>query len=155
MAMADKTNDLVSNRRATFNYEILETLEAGIALQGTEIKSLRNNGGTLQDAYVKIMDNEAWLVCCNIAPYTFGNIHNHSERRDRKLLLHQREIAHIETAISRKGLTVIPLSLYLKNGRVKVRLGIAKGKKAHDKRQAIQERDEKKEMGRMMKKHLS
>lgn len=153
--MADKPNDLVSNRRATFNYEILETLEAGISLQGTEIKSLRNNGGTLQDAYVKIMSNEAWLIGCNIAPYTFGNIHNHVEKRDRKLLLHKREIAQIETSISRKGLTVIPLSLYLKNGRVKVRLGIAKGKKSHDKRQAIQERDEKREMGRMMKKHLS
>lgn len=152
--MSEKPNDLVSNRRATFNYEILETLEAGISLQGTEIKSLRNNGGTLQDSYVKVIDSEAWLVGCNIAPYKFGNIYNHQERRDRKLLLHKREIDQIETSITQKGLAVIPLALYLKNGRVKVRLAIAKGKKSHDKRQAIQERDEKREMSRMMKKHL-
>lgn len=153
--MSEKPNDLVSNRRATFNYEILETLEAGIALQGTEIKSLRNNGGTLQDAYVKVQDNEAWLIGCNIAPYRFGNIHNHEERRDRKLLLHKREIEKIEKSVSLKGLTVIPLALYLKNGRVKVRIAISKGKKSHDKRQAIQERDEKRQMNRMIKKHLS
>lgn len=153
--MAEKQNDLVSNRRATFNYEILDTFEAGIALQGTEIKSLRNNGGTLQDAYVKIMDNEAWLVGCSISPYSFGNIHNHVERRDRKLLLHKREIDQIDNAVSRKGLAVIPLSFYLKNGRVKVRIAIGKGKKSHDKRQAIQERDEKKNMARVMKNHTS
>lgn len=152
--MSEKPNDLVSNRRATFNYEILDTLEAGIALQGTEIKSLRNNGGTLQDAYVKVIDNEAWLVGSSIAPYKFGNIYNHQERRDRKLLLHKREIERIETAVSLKGQAVIPLALYLKNGRVKVRLGIAKGKKVQDKRRTIQERDEKREISRMMKKHL-
>lgn len=152
-AMSEKPNDLVSNRRATFNYEILDTFEAGIALKGTEIKSLRNNGGTLQDAYVKVIDSEAWLVGCHIAPYRFGNIHNHEERRDRKLLLHKREIERIEISVSQKGLAVIPLALYLKNGRVKVRIAFAKGKKAHDKRHAIQERDEKREMGRMMKKY--
>ncbi len=151
--MSEKPSDLVSNRRATFNYEILETLEAGIVLQGTEIKSLRNNGGTLQDAYVKVLENEPWLVGCNIAPYRFGNIHNHTERRDRKLLLHKREIEKIDTAVSVKGLAVIPLALYLKNGYVKVRLGIAKGKKSHDKRHAIKERDEKREIDRMMKNH--
>lgn len=151
--MSEKPNDLASNRRATFNYEILETLEAGIVLQGTEIKSLRSNGGTLQDAYVKVLENEPWLVGCNIAPYRFGNIHNHIERRDRKLLLHKREIAKLENAVSVKGLAVIPLALYLKKGYVKVRLAIAKGKKSHDKRHAIQERDEKREMDRMMKKH--
>lgn len=154
LAMSEKQNDLVSNRKATFNYQILETLEAGIALQGTEIKSLRHNGGTLQDAYVKIIDNESWLIGCNIAPYRFGNIHNHQERRDRKLLLHKREIEHLEKAISLKGFTVIPLALYLKNGRVKVRLGIAKGKKTEDKRKTIQEREEKRHISRMIKKHL-
>lgn len=152
--MSSKPNDLVSNRRATFNYEILDTLEAGIMLQGTEIKSLRNNGGTLQDAFVKVIDSEPWLVGCHIAPYTFGNVYNHSERRERKLLLHKREIARIEEAVSLKGLAVIPLALYLKNGRVKVRLAIARGKKSHDKRHAVQERDEKKQISRMMKKHL-
>ena len=152
--MSEKSNDLVSNRRATFNYEILETLEAGISLEGTEIKSLRNNGGALQDSYVKIIDSEAWLVGCSIAPYKFGNIYNHQERRDRKLLLHKREIEKIDLSLSQKGLAVIPLGLYLKNGRVKVRLGIAKGKKSHDKRLAIQERDEKRNISRMMKKFL-
>ena len=147
--------DLVSNRRATFNYEILDTLEAGIALRGTEIKSLRNNGGTLQDAYVKIIDNEAWLVGCNIAPYSFGNIHNHEERRDRKLLLHKKEIERLQTSVHEKGLAVIPLALYLKTGRIKVRIAIAKGKKTHDKRQAIKERDEKREMDKAMKQRRS
>lgn len=149
--MSEKPQDLVSNRRATFNYEILDTFEAGIVLQGTEIKSLRNNGGVLQDSYIKIIDNEAWLIGCHIAPYRFGNVYNHSERRDRKLLLHKREIARLETASTEKGFALIPLSFYLKNGRVKVRLATARGKKSHDKRQAIKERDDKKEMGRMMK----
>lgn len=151
--MAEKPNDLVSNRRATFNYEILETFEAGIALQGTEIKSLRDNGGTLQDAYVKIIGSEAWLIACSIAPYKFGNIHNHEEKRDRKLLLHKREIETLDNAVSQKGLTIIPLALYFKNGRIKVRIAIAKGKKTHDKRQAIKERDEKRSIDKMMKRH--
>ena len=153
--MSEKFQDLVSNRRATFNYEILDTLEGGIVLQGTEIKSLRNNGGVLQDSYIKIIDNEPWLVGCHIAPYRFGNVYNHPERRDRKLLLHKREIGRLQTATQEKGYSLIPLSFYLKNGRVKVRIAIAKGKKAHDKRQAIKERDDKKEMSRMMKKYKS
>lgn len=149
--MSEKTADLVSNRKATFNFEILETLEAGIALQGTEIKSLRDNGGNLQEAYVKVFNHEAWLIGAHIAPYRFGNIHNHEEKRDRKLLLHKREIASLEEASSLKGHSLIPLSMYLKNGRVKVRLGIAKGKKSYDKRQSIKERDEKKEIDRIKK----
>lgn len=127
--MSEKPHDLVSNRRAAFNYEILDTFEAGIVLQGTEIKSLRNNGGALSDSYIKIIDNEAYLIGCHIAPYRFGNVYNHNERRDRKLLLHKREIARLETAAQEKGYALIPLSFYLKNGRVKVRLATAKGKK--------------------------
>lgn len=153
--MSEKFQDLVSNRKAAFNYEILDTLEAGIVLQGTEIKSLRNNGGILQDSYIKVIDNEALLIGSHIAPYRFGNVYNHAERRDRKLLLHKREIARLQTATQEKGLALIPLSFYLKNGRVKVRIAIARGKKAHDKRQAIKERDDKKEMSRMMKKYKS
>lgn len=153
--MSEKSQDLVSNRKAAFNYELLDTFEAGIALQGTEIKSLRNNGGVLQDSYIKILDNEAWLIGCHIAPYRFGNIHNHPERRDRKLLLHKREIGKLEVAVQERGYAIIPLSFYLKNGRVKVRLAIAKGKKTHDKRQAIKERDDKRDMSRMMKKYKS
>jgi SsrA-binding protein len=153
--MSEKFQDLVSNRKATFNYEILDTFEAGIVLQGTEIKSLRDNGGALSDSYIKIIDNEAWLIGCHIAPYRFGNVYNHNERRDRKLLLHKREIARLQTAAQEKGNALIPLSLYLKNGRVKIRIATAKGKKTHDKRQAIKERDDKKEMSRMLKKYKS
>lgn len=141
--MNQKSGDLVSNRKATFNFEILETFEAGIALQGTEIKSLRDNGGSLQESYIKIIEQEAWLVACTIAPYKYGNVHNHEERRDRKLLLHKREIEKLKVATSEKGLTIIALSFYLKNGRVKVKIATAKGKKVFDKRADIKDREEK------------
>jgi SsrA-binding protein len=154
--MNQKSSELVSNRRATHDFEILETFEAGIALQGTEIKSLRDNGGTLQDAYVKVSNsNELWLIGSSIAPYRFGNIHNHEERRDRKLLMHKREIAQLKKASQEKGLTVIPLSFYLKDGRVKVKIASAKGKKHADKRAAIKERDEKRQMQKALKHHQS
>ncbi len=149
--MKDKNSDLVSNRRATFDYEILEVFEAGIVLQGTEIKSLRNHGGNLQDAYVKIIGREALLVGCNIAQYSFGNIHNHEEKRERKLLLHKREINQLKVAAQEKGLTLIPLCMYLKNGRAKVKIGLAKGKKTYDKRQAIREKDDAKQIARALK----
>lgn len=146
-----KSGDLVSNRRATHDYEILDTLEAGIALVGTEIKSLRDNGGTLQDAYIKVLDNEAWLIASSIAPYRYGNVHNHEEKRDRKLLLHKREIATLRVATQEKGLTIIPLAFYLKNGRVKVRIATAKGKKTVDKRHAVKERDAKRQIDKALK----
>jgi SsrA-binding protein len=149
--MNSKTSDLVSNRKATHDYEILELFEAGIALLGPEIKSLRNNGGTLQDAYVKVIKGELWLVGCNIAPYRFGNIYNPEEKRDRKLLMHKREIERLRVAVQEKGLTVIPLGIYLKEGRAKVKIAIAKGKKTFDKRQAVKERDDKREIDRKMK----
>jgi len=149
--MSTKSSDLVSNRRASHDYEILETLEAGIVLQGTEIKSLRDHGGILQDAYVKVIRDEAWLIGCSISPYRFGNIHNHEEKRDRKLLLHKREIEKLKVSVQQKGLTVIPLSLYLKNGIVKARIGIAKGKNTVDKRHALKERDEKRNIEKMLK----
>lgn len=145
--------DLVSNRRATFNYEIIETFEAGIALQGTEIKSLRDHGGALQDAYVKVMDDGLWLVNSSIAPYRFGSIHNHEERRERKLLMHKREITRLKTDLHEKGLTIIPLAMYLKKGRVKVRIATARGKKNYDKRESIKTRDEKRNIDRAIKEH--
>lgn len=151
--MHAKSGDLISNKRATFNYQILDTFESGIALQGTEIKSLRDHGGSLQEAYIKVIDNELWLVGCNIAPYRFGNIHNHEERRDRKLLMHKREIAKLKEASQEKGLTIIPLAFFLKEGRVKVRVGLAKGKNVVDKRETIKERDDKRHMDRVMKEH--
>jgi SsrA-binding protein len=146
-------SDLVSNRRATYNYEIIETFEAGIVLQGTEIKSLRDHGGVLQDSYVKVMDDGLWLVNSSIAPYRFGSIHNHEERRERKLLMHKREITRLKSELHEKGLTVIPLAMYLKKGRVKVRIATARGKKNYDKRESIKSRDEKRNIDRAMKEH--
>lgn len=148
------SQDLVSNKRATFNYEILETFETGIALQGTEIKSLRDHGGSLQEAYIKVFAGEVWLVNCHIAPYKFGNIHNHEERRERKLLLHKNEILRLKTAVQEKGLTIIPLAFYLKNGYVKVKIALAKGKSNVDKRQSIKEKDEKKRVQQAMKRDV-
>jgi len=149
--MSKNNQDLVSNRRASFNYEILETYEAGIVLKGTEIKSLRDNGGNLQDAWIRVEGTEAKLIGCSIAPYRFGNIHNHEEKRERRLLLHKRELAYLQTAQQEKGHTLIPLAFYLKNGRVKVKIGIGKGKKTFDKRQTIQDREEKRNISRAMK----
>jgi SsrA-binding protein len=149
--MTEKHNDLVSNKRAFFNYEMLEMFEAGIMLDGTEIKSLRDNGGSLQEAYVKVINHEVWLIGCHIAPYKFGNIHNHIETRDRKLLLHKREILQLHSGVQKNGLTIVPIAFYLKNGRVKVRIALAKGKKAADKREAIKERDDKRHMQKVMK----
>lgn len=149
--MSTRSGDLVSNKRATFDYEILETFEAGISLVGTEIKSLRDNGGSLQEAYVRVINDEVWLIGCSIAPFKYGNIHNHPEKRDRKLLLHKREIAHLANGVQLKGLTLIPLAFYLKNGRVKAKIALAKGKKVHDKRAAVKERDDKRYIDKMMK----
>ena len=151
--MKKNEGDLVSNRRASHNYEILETFEAGIVLQGTEIKSLRDNGGSLQEAYVKVLGTDLWLINCNIAPYRYGNLNNHEEKRDRKLLMHKREIEKLRIASQEKGLTLIPLAFYLKNGRVKTKIAIAKGKKDYDKREAIKERDDKKQLQRALKEH--
>lgn len=149
----NKDNELVSNRRVGHDYEILETFEAGIMLQGTEIKSLRDHGGNLQDAYVKVISEVLWLIGCSIAPYRFGNIHNHEERRDRKLLMHKREIEKLRVSQQEKGLTIIPLSVYLSKGIAKIKIAICKGKKSHDKRAAIKERDDKRRMEKAMKEH--
>ena len=141
--------DLVSNRRAFHDYEILDTFETGIVLLGTEIKSLRNHGGSLQDAYVDIRKGELWLINSSITPYSFGNIHNHEERRERKLLVHYRELAILKKFKEEKGLTLIPLAIYLnKKGIAKVKIAAAKGKKAYDKRAALKEREAKRAMQR-------
>lgn len=147
----NQNQELVSNRRATHDYEILETFEAGIVLQGTEIKSIRNHGASLQESYVKIIRNEMWLIGCNIAPYRFGNIHNHEEKRDRKLLMHKREIQRLKTAVQEKGLTIIALAMTLKKGKVKIRIATAKGKKNVDKRHDIKEKDEKRRVQQALK----
>lgn len=143
--------DLVSNRKAFYSYEVLETFEAGLQLKGTEVKSLREHLGSLQEAYIHIFGNEAFLVGASIPPYRFGNIHNHEERRKRKLLLHKRELLQLKEASGQQGLTIIPLAIYLKKGLIKISIAIGKGKKKHDKREAIRERDEKRQISRAMK----
>ncbi len=146
-----KEGELVSNRRAFHDYEMLETFEAGIVLLGTEIKSLRNHGGSLQDAYIIVKGHTVTLKNSSIAPYKSGGVFNHEERRERKLLLHKREIEKLRTFSEQKGLTLLPLSLYLKNGYVKVKVAVARGKKAYDKRAALKDREHKKAIDRAMK----
>lgn len=146
------SNELVSNRKAFHEYEILESFEAGIVLQGTEVKSLKDHGGSLQDAYILISaHNEAILKNGSISLYKFGNIHNHEEKRDRILLLHKKEIWTLKTQAQEKGLTLIPLSIYLKKGMIKVKVAVAKGKKSYDKREDLKSKDAKRSMERAMK----
>jgi len=149
MAKSAPSPELVSNRKAGHDYEILETFEAGIVLVGTEIKSLKNHGGSLQDAFVDAKGAELWLLNSTVAPYTFGNVYNHEDKRPRKLLMHKREIEKIRRTITEKGLLLIPLSIYLnKKGIAKVKIAIAKGKKSYDKRAALKEREDKRSMER-------
>lgn len=144
--------DLVSNRRAFHDYEVLETFEAGIVLLGTEIKSLRNHGGSLQDAYIDLRRGELWLINSSITPYSFGNIHNHPERRERKLLVHHRERDALQKLKEEKGLTLIPLAIYLnKKGIAKVKIAAAKGKKAYDKRSALKAREDRRAIERAVR----
>jgi SsrA-binding protein len=139
--------ELVANRKAFHDYEILETFEAGIQLLGTEIKSLRNHGGSLQDAWVDPSRGELWLINASIAPYSHGGVYNHPERRERKLLMHRQEIEKLRKVSKEKGLSLIPLSIFLnKKGIAKVTIAIAKGKKSHDKRAALKEKAEKREI---------
>ncbi len=147
------SQELVRNRRAYYDYEVLETYEAGVALTGTEVKSLRNHGGNLAEGYIKVIGRELWLIGASIAPYRFGTIHNHEERRDRKLLMHKKEIERLKEVTQQKGVTLVPLTLYLKKGRIKLKFGQAKGKKHQDKRQTILEREKKREIDRAMKGH--
>jgi SsrA-binding protein len=137
---------IATNRRARHDYEILETVEAGLVLRGTEVKSLRGSHVTFKDAFATIRKNEAWLVGCHINPYSHGTDANHDPERDRKLLLHRREISRLTGKVAERGLTLIPLRLYFKGGRAKLEIGLARGKKLHDKRASLRERDAKREM---------
>jgi len=142
MARADGGEKvLVTNRKAFFRYEVLERVEAGIALSGTEVKSIRAGGLNFSDSFVDFRGGELFLVGARIGPYSHGNIMNHLPERDRKLLLHKREILKLGGRVTGKGLTLVPLRAYLKNGRVKLEVGVARGKKSHDKREAIKKRD--------------
>src|SRR5262245_25529751 len=132
---------IATNRKAFFNYEILERVEAGISLVGTEVKSIREGGLNFRDAYVDYRGGELFLVGCRIGPYSHGNILNHAEERDRKLLLHRLQIQKLGGKVTEKGFTIVPLRAYLKNGRVKVEIGLARGKKMHDKRETLKRKD--------------
>jgi SsrA-binding protein len=144
---------LATNRRARHEYFILETLEAGIVLHGSEIKSIRASQISLAEAYVRIDGKEAWLEDAHIAPYEQANIHNHDPLRPRKLLLHSSEIRKLWSIVRQKGVALIPLSVYIHNGRAKVEIAIAKGKKLYDKRAEIAKRDSQREIARHLHDH--
>jgi SsrA-binding protein len=141
----------LDNRRARFEFEVLESLEAGIALTGTEVKSLREGGGSLTEAYARVRDGEVWLVNMYIPPYKQGSFSNHDPRRARKLLLHRAQIDRLAGRVTEKGLTLVPLRLYFTRGMAKIELGLARGKKLWDKRRAAAERDVKRELERAVR----
>lgn len=148
----DKVKTVAENRRARFDYHIEDVFEAGIALSGTEVKSLRFGEGSIAESYAEIRDGEAWLVNANIPEFSHGNRYNHEPKRPRKLLLHEREIEKLFGAVERKGMTMVPLSIYFNSrGRAKVELALAKGKQDHDKRASIKERDWKRDKARIMR----
>jgi SsrA-binding protein len=147
--MPDET--IAINRRARHDYAIEETLEAGLMLTGTEIKSVREHKVNIAEAYVRIERGEAWLIGAHIAEYAQGNRNNHAPQRTRKLLLHRDQISELLGLQSAKGLTVVPLRLYIRRGNAKLEIGVARGKKAHDKRRTIAERDIRRELEREQK----
>ncbi len=148
----DKHKTVAENRRARFDYYIEDKFEAGIALTGTEVKSLRFGEGSIAESYAEIHGGEAWLINSNVPEFSHGNRFNHEPKRPRKLLLHEREISRLQGAVERKGMTLVPLSIYFNSrGRAKVELALARGKNAADKRHTIKERDWKREQGRIMR----
>lgn len=148
----EKTKIVAENRRAKFEYFIEQVFEAGIALTGTEVKSLRFGEGSIAESYAEVKDEQVFLVNANIPEFSHGNRYNHEPKRPRKLLLHEREIHKMHGAVAREGMTLVPLSVYFNSkGRAKVELALAKGKKAHDKRDTIKERDWKREQGRLLR----
>jgi SsrA-binding protein len=149
MARGEKL--VAENRKARHDYHLLERVEAGIVLTGTEVKSLRGGHGNIQRAYADVRDGEAWLIGAHIAEYAQGNRNNHAPQRTRKLLLHRDQISELLGLQSAKGLTVVPLRLYIRGGNAKLEIGVARGKKAHDKRRTIAERDMRRELERESK----
>jgi SsrA-binding protein len=142
---------VATNRRARHDYDILETFEAGLVLQGTEVKSLRAGQVTFKDSYATIQNSEAWLVGCHISPYGQGGYANHDPERRRKLLLHRREVNRLLGKTAERGLTIVPLRLYFKDGRAKLEVGLARGKRVHDKRAALRERETRREMDKELR----
>jgi len=148
----DKKKVVAENRRARYDYIIEDKYEAGIALTGTEVKSLRFGEGSIAESYAEVKDDEVWLINANIPEFSHGNRFNHEPKRPRKLLLHEREINKLFGAVNRQGMTLVPLSVYFNSrGRAKVELALAKGRKTHDKREHEREKDWKKEQGRLLR----
>jgi SsrA-binding protein len=153
--MATKTDSneklIASNKKALHDYHVLQKLEAGIELTGTEVKSLRDKGANLKDSYVIIKSGQAFLLGTHISPYTHGNLQNHEPERTRKLLLHRREIEKLEVQVTEKGLSVVPLRLYFKGNRVKTEIAVVRGKKLYDKRETEKKREADRETAAAIK----
>ncbi len=146
----DRIKVVATNRKARHDYIIEDTFEAGIALLGSEIKSIRAGQVNLRDSYATIRDGEVWLLNAHISPYQQASYQNHEPRRERKLLLHRREINRLTGKLQEKGLTLVPLRFYFKNSRVKVELGLGRGKKSFDKRQTLREKDDRRQIERAL-----
>jgi SsrA-binding protein len=151
MARQPGTKTIAENRRARHEYDLLDRFEAGVALVGTEVKSLRDGKANLQHAFAQLRDGELYLLGANIAEYPQANRQNHDPERERKLLLHRRELDQLAGKVQERGLTLVPLRLYFKDGRVKVELALARGKDVRDKRRDLAERDARREMERALK----
>lgn len=142
---------LAQNRKAGHDYSIIDTIEAGVVLTGTEIKSIRNRRINLKDGFAQVRNGEAWLMNVHISPYDQGNQFNHDPLRKRKLLLHKKQIQRLINESSNKGITIVPLKVYLKNGFAKVLLGVGKGKRSYDKRESIKRKDQERQIQRTLK----
>ena len=151
MTDSPEEKNVTVNRKARYEYEILQVYEAGIVLQGTEVKALREGKANLVDSYGLLKDNEIWLMGAHISEYTQGNINNHDPTRTRKLLMNRNEIRKLIGKVKEKGLTLVPLRIYFKKGRVKIEIALAKGKKVHDKRETIAKRDFNRDQERKIK----
>lgn len=151
MTTKKQSGTIVTNRRARRNYDVMDTVEAGLVLTGTEIKAIREGRVNLSDAYGKPENGELWLVNAHIAQYSAGSLNNHDPTRPRKLLLHKDEIARLSRQVSERGLTLVPMRLYIRRHRAKVELGIARGRKLYDKRRAIIEREREREAQQALK----
>ncbi len=152
--MSEPDKSIVSNRVAFHEYEILETYEAGIALQGTEVKSVMAGRIQLKESYVAVKDDEVWLINAHISPYKHGNLQNHEPLRTRKMLLHRREIEKLKKAVDQKGMTLVVTRVYWKNKKIKFEIGVARGKKLYDKRETLRRKTIDKETDRQLKEKL-
>ena len=145
------TKIVATNRKAKFEYFLLDVFEAGVSLKGSEIKSIRAGQISIKEAYIRVDEHEAWLMEAHVSPYAEANRFNHEPRRPRQLLLHKKEIRKLRDSVRKKGLTVIPTKVYLKGGRAKVEIALARGKKLHDKRQALKTKESERDMNRQMR----